>query len=186
MEKPRRPHPHRIDATHTDESADAHIELEGAAGRRSAPRIRTLDRAECEAVLARNAVGRLAFSFHDRVDIEPIHYVYADGWLYGRTSPGSKLVTLRHNRWVALEVDEIDGLFDVRSVVVHGAFYTLSPDNATDDAQAWERAIELLRRLIPESWTGDDPVSFRTVVFRIHVDHVTGREASTSARSDGR
>lgn len=57
----------------------------------------------------RNRVGRLAFSFRDRVDIEPLHYVFRGGWLYGRPSPGSKLQTLRHNPWVAFEVDEIDG-----------------------------------------------------------------------------
>jgi nitroimidazol reductase NimA-like FMN-containing flavoprotein (pyridoxamine 5'-phosphate oxidase superfamily) len=29
--------------------------------------------------LAGNNVGRLAFSFHDRVDMEPIRYVFSDG-----------------------------------------------------------------------------------------------------------
>lgn len=72
------------------------------------PTFRPLDRPEMEALLARNHVGRLAFSFHDRVDIEPIHYVYADGVLYARTSPGHKLTTLAHHRWVALEADEVD------------------------------------------------------------------------------
>ena len=74
------------------------------------PVFRALERRECEAVLARNRVGRLAFSFHDRVDIEPIHYVYADGVLYGRTAPGSKLTTIEHHRWVAFEVDDVEGL----------------------------------------------------------------------------
>src|SRR5688500_2206575 len=73
------------------------------AARASGPEFGVLTRDECERVLARNNVGRLAFSFHDRVDIEPIHYVFADGWLYGRTSPGSKLVPMAHNHWIAFE-----------------------------------------------------------------------------------
>ena len=40
---------------------------------------RELTAAETDALLERNHVGRIAYSFHDRVDIEPIHYVYADG-----------------------------------------------------------------------------------------------------------
>src|SRR6266498_5822548 len=58
--------------------------------------IRELTEDEIQALLTRNHVGRIAFSFHDRVDIRPIHYVYRDNWLYGRTQPSDKLVTLRH------------------------------------------------------------------------------------------
>jgi uncharacterized protein len=83
---------------------------------------------DCVELLRRSHVGRIAFAFHDRVDIEPISYVYSEDWLYGRTSPGTKLVTVQHHPWVAFEVDEIEGRFDWRSVVVHGAMYLLEPD----------------------------------------------------------
>jgi nitroimidazol reductase NimA-like FMN-containing flavoprotein (pyridoxamine 5'-phosphate oxidase superfamily) len=121
----------------------------------------------------------MAYSFHDRVDIEPIHYVYDEGWLFGRTAAGSKLATLQRSHWVAFEVDEIDGVFDWRSVVVHGGVYFVSPDGAEKEADAWKRGIELLRRVIPQTWADDDPVPFRTVVFRVHIDDVTGREAAS-------
>ena len=50
------------------------------------PHFHDLSRDEAVAILMRNEVGRLAYSFHDSVDIRPIHYVYDDGWLFGRTS----------------------------------------------------------------------------------------------------
>lgn len=143
------------------------------------PVFRELDRRTCERILRRNHVARLAFSFHDRVDIEPIHYVYDEGWVFGRTSPGSKLLTISHSHWVALEVDEISAMFDWRSVVVHGTFLTLDPAVPGVEAQAWGRAVSLLRELVPETGTASDPVAFRTVMFRIHIDEVAGREAST-------
>ena len=143
------------------------------------PVFRELDRGHCERILERNHVARLAFSFHDRVDIEPIHYVYDRGWLFGRTSPGSKLLTISHSHWIALEVDEIEDLFDWRSVVVHGTFLTLDPEVPGVESQAWGRGVTLLRELVPETATTTDPVAFRTVMFRIHVDAVSGREAST-------
>ena len=53
----------------------------------SVPVFRDLDFGEIEAMLKDHSYGRLAFSFRDRVDIEPIHYVYENGWLVCRTSP---------------------------------------------------------------------------------------------------
>ena len=142
------------------------------------PRFRELDRAECEAVLARNQVGRIAYSFRDRVDIEPLHYAYADGWIYARTAPGAKLMTLAHNRWAAFQVDEVVGLFEWRSVVVHGAVYPVRSAEAGGDPALFDRALAALRGVIPDSLTDADPVPFRTELFRIHADEVTGREAT--------
>ena len=153
--------------------------------RPSAPRIRELDRAEIDAILARNHVGRLAYTWQNHVDIEPIHYVYADGWIYGRTSHGTKLEATGY-AWspVAFEVDEIEELFRWRSVVVHGGFYTIPQEGAEWEQAEWRRGVELLRTLIPETFTAGDPVAFRTVLFRIAVQDATGREA-TPGDADG-
>ena len=142
------------------------------------PSFRDLTRPECEEILSRNHVGRVAFSYHDHVDIEPIHFVYADGWLYGRTTHGTKLRTLAHNRWLAFEVDEIDATFDWRSVVVKGALYVLEHNGSQNTV--FDKAVDQLRKFIPEALSEGDPTPDRTVVFRIHVDQVTGRAALTT------
>ncbi|MGI9091765.1 MAG: pyridoxamine 5'-phosphate oxidase family protein [Gemmatimonadaceae bacterium] len=136
-----------------------------------------LTRDEIDALLARNHVGRIAYAFHDRVDIEPINYVYADSWVYGRTSHGSKLETIAHHRWVAFEVDESSGIFDWSSVVVRGAVDFLTPESAPADAHSFEHGLTLLREFLPGTLQANDPVPFRHVVFRIHLDEVTGRQA---------
>jgi nitroimidazol reductase NimA-like FMN-containing flavoprotein (pyridoxamine 5'-phosphate oxidase superfamily) len=141
--------------------------------------IRELTADEMHALLARNHVGRIAFSFHDQVDIRPIHYVYADNWLYGRTSPSDKLTTLRHNQWVAFEVDEVKGLFDWQSVVAHGSFYRLSDEASPQNAELREEALRRIRSFAPETLRETDPVSFRTELFAIAIDRLTGRAAST-------
>ena len=139
------------------------------------PQFRELDRTECQAILARHSVGRLAFALHNRVDVEPLHYAVVDGWLYGRTSAGAKVNSVAHNHWVAFEVDEVNGTFDWRSVVVHGGWYTQDTAPPADHA-SWQRGIDALRALIPGSLSADDPVPHRTVVFRIHLAELTGRE----------
>ena len=141
------------------------------------PVFRDLDAAEAQALLARNHVGRIAYSFHNRVDIEPISYVYADDTIYMRTAPGSKLLTLAHAPWVAFEVDEVRGPFDWQSVVVHGTVY-LVPRSAPPAAQDhYRHAVQRLRELIPEAFGDDDPAPDRSVVLKLHIDTCTGREA---------
>ena len=145
----------------------------------SAPRFRALDVAECETLLSAHQVGRLAFSFRDRVDIEPIHYVYWEGWIYGRTSPGTKLRALTYNRLVAFEVDEVDALFSWRSVVVKGALFVLAPEDFGPMNGVWEQAVFQLQRIVPAAFTADDPTPERTIIFRIQADQITGRQATS-------
>ena len=148
----------------------------------ASPVFRELSRKEMDALLSRNHVGRIAFTFRDVADIRPIHYVASRGWLFGRTSPGDKLVTLRHNQWVAFEVDEIAGPFDWQSVVVRGTFYRLSPDGSDIEVKLYKRALRAVRKLAPQALTRNDPVPFRTELFGIALDTMTGR-ASTTKRA---
>jgi nitroimidazol reductase NimA-like FMN-containing flavoprotein (pyridoxamine 5'-phosphate oxidase superfamily) len=140
---------------------------------------RELTPEECIEILSRNHLGRIAFSFHDAVDIRPINYTYDKGWIFGRTSPSDKLETLRHNQWVAFEVDEITGPFDWVSVIARGSFYTTGPEGSMEDMNFHERAMMQIRRGNPLAFTDEDPTGFRTEVFAIHVDLLTGRSCST-------
>lgn len=169
----------------TSDRASAERQSRSRAMRERTPYFGELDHSVCEDILARNSLGRLVYSLHDRLDVEPLNYVYDDGWIYGRTSPGTKLQVLQHRPWVAFEVDEVDGMFDWRSVVARGTFYTLDPEGPAREAAAYRRAIRLLRRLIPETGTAADPVPFRNVVFRIHVDELSGRWAIEARAPQG-
>jgi nitroimidazol reductase NimA-like FMN-containing flavoprotein (pyridoxamine 5'-phosphate oxidase superfamily) len=79
----------------------------------AAYRIASLTREEAAAVLARNDAGRVAFTFRDRVDVEPVSHVHAGGVIDLRTAAGTKLETLMHRASVAFEVDEIGGSSDL-------------------------------------------------------------------------
>lgn len=136
---------------------------------------------EMLALLARNHVGRLAFSLHDRVDVEPIHYVSDPPWIFGRTSVGAKVLTLAHNQWCAFEVDEVRGLFDWQSVVIKGPF---SPRGSPFASWDFDRALAALRRLIPNTLADDDPTPGRDILFGIHASEMSGRcSASSDATS---
>jgi len=139
--------------------------------------IRDLSREETEAIIQRNRVGRLAFSVHDRVDIQPIHYIYERGWLYGRTSEGEKISALKHNQWIAFEIDEVADVFDWRSVVIHGSFWIIHPRGSPRAEELWTKTAELVAKIVPGALTETDPVAFRHTLFRIAVGDARGREA---------
>src|SRR5262245_42116343 len=119
------------------------------------PVFRNLTTAECRKLLRRNHVGRLAFTFNARVNLQPISYVYDRNWLYARTSSGTKQQLLRRNPWVAFAVDEIKGPFEWQSVVVHGTVYYL--DDGTQTHAQRDRGVALLRRFTPTIYAEDDP-----------------------------
>jgi uncharacterized protein len=158
-------------------------ELEGMwAARPGDASFRDMPRDEIEAMLLRNRVGRLAFALYDRVEIQPIHYIYERGWLYGRTSEGNKVAALKHYQWVAFEVDEVTDLFDWRSIVIHGSFWIISPRGSPRAEKLWTKAADMVGKIVPGALTESDPVAFRHTLFRIAVSDVRGREAATKVR----
>ncbi len=141
---------------------------------------RSLTTDECHALLRTQHVGRLAYAYKQRVDIEPLHYVMDGEWLYLRTASGSKLSMLEHQPWVAFEVDEVVELFNWRSVVTHGSVHLLDPSDGAEGQARWAHAVETFRRLVPTAFAAGDPTPQRDVMLRVHMSHVEGRTASTS------
>jgi nitroimidazol reductase NimA-like FMN-containing flavoprotein (pyridoxamine 5'-phosphate oxidase superfamily) len=146
------------------------------AARRRAPDFRALSPDECADLLARGHVGRIAYAVRDHVRIAPIHYVYADGWLYGRTAVGEKLAALRSNPWVAFEVDEWRG----RSRAERRGARRVLPARARRGARR-PRALGARGprsgSFVPAAFGPDDPTPERDVVFRVHAGEVSGRAA---------
>ena len=139
------------------------------------PQIRELTSEASHLLLRSQHVGRLAFTLHDRVDIEPMGYVSDGEWIFGRTSNGTKLSRLLHHPWCAFEADVVRDLFEWSSVVVKGTFYLLDPEIGSPDT--YGRAARLLTTLVPGTFTTEDPVPHRDILFGIYIQEITGRAA---------
>lgn len=140
---------------------------------------------ECESVLKRNHVGRLAFRHGAELDIEPLGYVANGQWLFMRSAYGAKMEALAHDPFVAFQVDEIDGPFDWRSVVAHGTIYLLPADGGPIEQREYQRAVRALRRVMPSTLTLEDPVPQRETVYGLHVLRLDGRMAASKPRQYG-
>ena len=137
--------------------------------------VQELSDAEAHAFLARHHTGRIAFSHHDRVDIQPISYAYDNGWVLGRTSMGNKLSTLARNPWCVFEVDEVSSSLDWTSVVARGAFHLLDPEWGSPDV--YSRALASVESMLAGPFSAADPAPHRNVLFGIYVNELTGRRA---------
>jgi nitroimidazol reductase NimA-like FMN-containing flavoprotein (pyridoxamine 5'-phosphate oxidase superfamily) len=141
---------------------------------RKTPQIRDLDDNDIHSILGRNSVGRLVFDWGGQLDIRPLHYVYSDGRIYGRTSVGAKFARVaKLPAPVVFEVDEVQSVLHWKSVIARGNFYILSPDGP--DQEEREKAMHLLRRVIREAFAPEDPLADRDILFRISVHELTGR-----------
>ena len=141
------------------------------------PRIRDMTVRQTECVLARNHVGRVAFQGAGRVELYPVHYVYADRSLYGRTAFGAKYMSWATRPDVVFEVDESEGLYDWRSVIIRGPLSILQSRGPRAQPFAYWNAVAAIRSFTPNAFTELDPVPQRFAVFRIQPTDITGREA---------
>ena len=130
-------------------------------------------------LLAEHHLGRIAFAVRDRVDVEPISYVYGDGWIWARTSPGTKLTMVTHHPYVAFEVDEVKSPSDWRSVVVHGTVYVLQEGGGEIARETYRVALGRIRELVPMALTPRDPTPTRQVILKLHPSDLRGRSASS-------
>jgi nitroimidazol reductase NimA-like FMN-containing flavoprotein (pyridoxamine 5'-phosphate oxidase superfamily) len=146
--------------------------------------VRDLSRDESLALLAGHHIGRVGISFHDLLRVELAAYLYSGGWIYARTELGDDVVTVRHHPWAAFEVDEVMGIYDWRTVEAWGSVEFLSSDVHTRDWFQFENAVRLMRGVVPQILTADDPMPQRVQLVRMHVDSVRGRESHGGMTGD--
>ncbi|MBW9062323.1 pyridoxamine 5'-phosphate oxidase family protein [Rhizobium herbae] len=84
--------------------------------------VKEMTRSECIGLISANRLGRLACSKDDRPYIIPVYYALDGNCLYSFSMPGQKVDWMRENPHVCVEVDEFQGGFGWRSVVVYGKY----------------------------------------------------------------
>jgi nitroimidazol reductase NimA-like FMN-containing flavoprotein (pyridoxamine 5'-phosphate oxidase superfamily) len=89
--------------------------------------VKELNRDECAAVLSASRLARLACSRDGQPYVVPIHYAYADDYLYSFSMPGRKIDWMRENPMVCVQIDDLGSSRNWRSVVVYGLYEEL-PD----------------------------------------------------------
>lgn len=114
-------------------------------------------------VAHRPALGRIAFTADGATVIYPMNYAVADGALYLRTDPTSRITTVTQARQVAFEVDDVDADWEKGwSVLVRGTLHEVT------DPEELDRHRELRLR----TWAPGE----RLHLLRLDPEHISGRE----------
>jgi nitroimidazol reductase NimA-like FMN-containing flavoprotein (pyridoxamine 5'-phosphate oxidase superfamily) len=147
--------------------------------------IRELSREASWAFLARHHVGRLACAKAGQPYVCPISYATGEeGALYCVTTLGQKIMWMRENPLVALEVDEVQTLQQWESIIVTGRFEEISDTESARGTR--ERAWSLLEAAnalwwepgFAETSPADAAHPRSPVYFRIWPEHISGRHAA--------
>jgi len=129
--------------------------------------LEVLERAECEQLLATQAVGRVGVN-GARPGVFPVLFAMLDGDVVFRTAPGEKLIAAALNRELVFEVDAFD-----TGMRVGWSVNVLGPAEEIEDPAERARA----EALHLEPWAGGD---VRDRYVRIRAVEVTGRRVNAN------
>ena len=144
--------------------------------------IQELTPTQCADVLEQRSVGRLGCSKDGQPYVVPIQFSFdrGRGCVYSFSTVGQKVEWMRQNPLVCLEVDDVQDKTHWQSVVIFGRYEEIQ--DSPEEADARHRAEALFQQR-PEWWL---PAAAKVgsrerhavVVYRIHIDRISGRRAS--------
>ena len=129
--------------------------------------------------------GRIGCYAFGKVYVVPLSYAYKSDALYFHTFDGQKVEMMRKNPDVCFQVDQLDGMANWKSVIIHGKFEELSKEERNKGIDI------LLKRKIPAvvsetvklapDWPFTDlqQTKIPGIVFRIGIKDITGRFENT-------
>ncbi len=134
---------------------------------------KVLSEEEALALISAGKVGRLGCVDNGEPYVVPINYVVEDGSIYSHSLPGRKIDAMRAHPRVCLQVDQIADDFHWRSAIAFGNFEEIRVPS--DRRSILGKLLARFPLLTPvESVMAQDAAAPDSIVFRIHIDRVTG------------
>src|SRR5262245_28477562 len=134
--------------------------------------ITAMSREEACALLDERLVGRLGCTVDGVPYVVPVNYVFDGENIYVHSLHGRKVTALRANPKACLQVDSVVDEYRWRSAIAFGTYEDVTDPVERDSAM--QLLLERFPRLTPvESVPVHDGQS-SVIVFRIHVNEVTG------------
>jgi hypothetical protein len=139
---------------------------------------------ECIDLLNNNYIGHLAYISEGKPFTVPITYYYDQkDSILAYASEGHKIEAMRKNTAVSLQVEEISGVKDWISILVHGEFKEITGANAKfllhEFADGVKAIIHKKENLMPQyisEFTSDVYSRGITIVYRIKITKMTGKK----------
>lgn len=138
---------------------------------------------ECRALLARASMGRLGCSLDNQPYVVPICLAYEPDCIYVFSTFGQKIEWMRANPKVCMQIDDIEGESQWRSVIVNGHYQELSePKYAAERGHArelLENRHQWWLNALGARWLKSSKESLiDPLFFRVQIVSMTGLRAS--------
>jgi nitroimidazol reductase NimA-like FMN-containing flavoprotein (pyridoxamine 5'-phosphate oxidase superfamily) len=149
--------------------------------------IHELTPADCAEVLSRLSVARLACCRMNQPYVVPVSFVYdpRQVCLFSFSAIGKKVEWMRANPSVCVEVEDFEDRFHWTTIVIFGRYDEIS--DAAADIELRQRALHLFsersRWWLPGAAKLGGSEHQNVVVYRIHIDSMTGRRATRPEKS---
>lgn len=146
--------------------------------------VHELTAADCAGVLSRATVGRLACCRMNQPYVVPVSIAYdpRQVCLFSFSMIGKKVEWMRANPSVCVEVEDLDDRFNWTTVVVFGRYDEI--DDAPEQRDLRHRALHLFsdrsQWWLPGAARVKGVEHDSVVVFRINIDHMSGRRTARS------
>lgn len=145
-------------------------------------RVQELSGAECDEVLTRSVLGRLACAHDNQPYIVPIHFSFDPSrrCLFAFSAVGQKVEWMRENPRVCVEVDDVTDNLHWTSVVAFGHYHELGESLADRAAKIVAQELFASRRewWLPAGAKVGSKEPEAVVLYQIRISRVTGRRAS--------
>jgi nitroimidazol reductase NimA-like FMN-containing flavoprotein (pyridoxamine 5'-phosphate oxidase superfamily) len=144
--------------------------------------IHELTPAACAEVLSRGSVARLACCRMNQPYVVPVSFVYdpRQVCLFSFSAIGKKVEWMRTNPSVCVEVEDFEDRFNWTTVVVFGRYDEIG--DAPKHQELRQRALHLFsersRWWLPGAAKLGASEHQNVVVYRIHIDSMTGRRTT--------
>jgi nitroimidazol reductase NimA-like FMN-containing flavoprotein (pyridoxamine 5'-phosphate oxidase superfamily) len=143
---------------------------------------------DCLAMLERTETAYLACARDNQPYVVPVRVDFEGGFVYAYSMEGQKIEFMRQNPLVCLLINDVTSRRQWRSVIVYGRYEELP--NRWDYQDARRIAQRLFQRHAMWWEPASAPLPAHApqapVVFRIHVDRVSGRRAKPAVAEPDR
>lgn len=128
---------------------------------------------EARDLLTEERLGRLGCISDGEPYVVPVNYIYDGECAIVHSLPGRKVIAMRLNPRVCLQVDRIENDFGWKSVMAFGSYEEVN--NAAERSRALDQLLKRFPQLTPvETLIAEDAMAPSPIVFRIRIDRLTG------------
>ena len=132
-----------------------------------------ISEAESRSLLSTLQVGRLGCIVDGGPYVVPINYYFEADHVHSHSLQGLKIAALRENPRACLQVDDVEAGTQWRSVLAFGNYEEVT--KPSERSQILSKLLQHFPLLTPvESAIVEDAGPLAVIVFRIHVDRISG------------